>query len=79
MATHGKLGEFEASLEDWTSYIEHLNNYFVANDITDAGKQRAILLSACGIATYKVIRNLVAPQAPGDKNFKDIVTLVTAH
>lgn len=33
--------------------------HFVANDVVDADKNRSILLSVCGPATYKVIRNLV--------------------
>ena len=43
MATHGTLGEFDAGNEDWTSYSERLEQYFHANDVKDADKQRAIL------------------------------------
>ena len=60
MAAHGKLDQFQGQ-EDWESYEERLQQYFVANDIKDAEKQRVILLSTCGQSTYKVIRNLVAP------------------
>ncbi len=63
-AKHGTLAEFDAGIEDWKSYAERLEQYFVANDITDAGKQRVVLLSGCGAATYKLIRNLVAPAKP---------------
>ena len=52
--------------EDWESYEERLQQYFVANDIAEAEKQRAILLSVCGQSTYNVIRNLVAPKKPGE-------------
>ena len=67
MTVHGKLEQFHVRQEDWKSYEEHLQQYFVANDIAEAEKQRAILLSACGQrSTYKVIRNLMAPKKPGE-------------
>ena len=45
MAKHGSIGEFDRSQEDWVSYCEQLEQYFVANDVKNADKQRAILLS----------------------------------
>lgn len=44
MAKHGHLGEFEANKDDCVFYIERAKQYFAANEVTDAGKQRAILL-----------------------------------
>ena len=79
MANHGTIGPFEQGKEDWTSYSERLEQYFAANDVTDAGKQRAILLSSCGAPTYQVIRNLTAPDKPTARTFKEIVALVKDH
>ena len=73
MAAHGKLEQFHMGQEGWESYKECLQQYFVANDIAEADKQRAILLSACGQSTYKVLRNLVAPKKPGECAYKDIL------
>ena len=42
-------------------YAECLEKYFLANDVEAGDKQRAILLSVCGPATYQLIRNLAAP------------------
>ena len=61
------------------SYAERLQEYFAANDIDAAAKQRAILLSSCGAETYQLIRNLVVPHKPADKSFKQLVDLVQAH
>ncbi|XP_065895807.1 uncharacterized protein [Dysidea avara] len=36
MATRGGIGEFSGEAADWESYIERLENYFVAHEITDA-------------------------------------------
>ena len=32
MAKHGSMGEFFPAREQWDTYIERLQNYFVAND-----------------------------------------------
>ena len=45
MATHGNIGEFDAQREDWITYSERLSEYFTANKVDGAEKQRAILLS----------------------------------
>ena len=79
MATHGTVGEFQPSQEDWTSYVERLQQYFTANDVIAAEKQRAILLSAVGASTYRLIRSLLAPAKPTDHPFKEIVAAVQAH
>ena len=52
-ATHGNFGEFTRESDDWTDYTESLQQYFLANDVADAEKQRAILFSVCGPATYR--------------------------
>ena len=51
MTTYGQIGEFHGEPEEWTSDVERLECYFVANDVADAEKQRAILLSYCGAST----------------------------
>ena len=59
MAVHGAVAAFDPSKEDFSSYAERLDHYFIANDVKDEAKQRSILLSVCGPATYKLIRSLV--------------------
>ena len=55
-SNHGHIGEFNNQLEDWRSYTERLQNYFIANNIKSEAKQHAILLSVCGPRTYKLIQ-----------------------
>ena len=76
MATHGVVSMFDLSTQDWTTYTERMKHYFVANDVTDADKKHSILLSACGPATYKVIRNLVEEGKLDTMPYDDIVKLV---
>ena len=52
MARHGQLSEFTPATEDWRLHMEWLKQYFAANDVNDAVKQKAILLSVCGAETY---------------------------
>jgi len=66
MAVYGRLEHFHGRQEDWDSYEEYLQQYFMANNIKEAEKQRTILLSACGQNTYEVIHDLVALRKPGD-------------
>ena len=72
-AIHGSIGPFTSSAEDWTSYSERLQQYFIANDVNDDSKQRAILLSNCGPQTYQLLKSLLTPDKPADKTFTEIV------
>lgn len=38
MAKHGSIGEYKPESEDWMAYTERVRHYFIANDITDDGK-----------------------------------------
>ena len=79
MAQHETSGKFDPAKEDWISYTERLQQYFTSNDMDDWNKQCVILLSACGPATYQLIRNLVAPSKLTSKSFQEIVDLVSKH
>ena len=74
MATLRKVDKFDASKEEWPQYEERLTHFFQANDIDDAGKKRAVLLSVVGPVTYKLLRNLLAPAKPGEKTYGELVT-----
>ena len=68
MAVNGSVGPFIQGSEDWLTYIERLDQYFIANTIVEAGKQWAILLSMCGATTYQLIRDLTFPDRLSEKN-----------
>ena len=80
MATvFGKVDEFDATKEEWTQYVERLEHFFVANDIADAGKKRAVLLSVVGASTYALLWNLVSPAKPGEKSYSELVAVLKEH
>ena len=74
MATHGNIGEFNSTREDWLSYTEGLVQYFMANAISEGDdKRRAILLSFVVLPhSYQLIRNLVARDKPTDKTLLNL-------
>ena len=39
MATFGNIGEFSEDSEQWELYIDRLQEYFAANEITNADRQ----------------------------------------
>ena len=79
MATHGSLGEFDHRTGDWKSYIERAQQYYTANDIDGADKQRAVLLSCVGDQTYRIIKDVLAPSTPASTNLKSIIDAMTEH
>ena len=76
MALLGSVGPFDRDTDDWKSYWGRLQQFFLANEISDKVKQRAVFLSVCGSATYQLIRSLVAPGNPADKELDVLVKLV---
>ena len=78
-ALQGPLPEFSGAANEWEIFVKQLTHYFVANGIDDAAKQRATLLSACKMATYKLLRTLVAPAALTIKTFDELVGLAREH
>ncbi|KAJ7993898.1 hypothetical protein DPEC_G00259470 [Dallia pectoralis] len=54
----GTLAAFDGKEQSWEEYCEILEQFFEANGIDDGEKQRTILISVVGPATYKLIRNL---------------------
>ena len=79
MAAHGTISEFFSAQEIWTSYIECLEQYLIANKVEETDQQRAILLSVCSPATYRLIHNFASPKKPTELKFNDIMDLVTKH
>ena len=52
---HGSFSKFSSSQETWIAYVKRLEQCLAANKIKDADQHRAILLSVCGPATYRLI------------------------
>ena len=77
--SYGNIGEFDQAVETWDSYIERMEQYFVANEVTTATKKKAILLSTCGPSTYSTIRSLATPDKPTDLKYAALLELAKKH
>ena len=76
---HGVVSPYDGNQEEWVEYAERLENYFIANDIADVAKRRAILLNGVGAPTYRLIKTLALPGTPKDLSFEEIVERVRDH
>ena len=57
MALLGTVGPFDPAVDDWVVYCERLEQFFQANGVAAAEKQRAVLLSVCGNSTHRRIQD----------------------
>ena len=58
----GHIDQFDPAGEQWPQYVERLEQFFVANEITGDGKavkRRATFLSVVGRCTYNLLRSLI--------------------
>ena len=78
----GHTEPFNFSQEEWTQYVERLEQFFQANDIVGGGKavkRRATFLFIVGSSLYNLLRSLVSPAQPTDKTFEQLVKILTKH
>ena len=61
------------------TYVKRLENFFLANDIDDDEKKRAVFISIIGPSMYKTLRNLVTPAKPADKTLTKLVKVLLTH
>ena len=76
----GQMESFDCDQGDnWLTYVECLEQYFVVNDITSGVKKAAVLLTVVGPKTYGLIRDLLAPDKPAEKSYAEIVAAMKEH
>ena len=74
-----KIEPLDGSVENWTSYVERIEEYFKVNKVDNNMKVSALLSLVVGDSTYSLLRNLTLPDKPADKHFDDIVKLLKEH
>lgn len=75
----GHLREFDAANSDWSIFKKRIDNYFVANAITDDKRKGAILLNILNEEAYKLIYNLCLPDEPESKTYTGLSKLLSDH
>lgn len=79
MATLGILPEFDPKKQDWDVHLKRLQQFFIANEITDEEKKRAIVLNTLTEEAYKLTINLCIPKKPEDTEYNAIVNILSGH
>ena len=46
----GGIAKYDSEREDWSSYLERIDLFFTANDVTGEAKKKSMLLNCCEIA-----------------------------
>ena len=78
----GKIDPFDPELEESSQYVERLDQFFEANDLTGDGKatkRRATFLTVVGPGPYRLLRSLLSPAKPSDKTYDELVKKLTEH
>ncbi|XP_048578018.1 uncharacterized protein K02A2.6-like [Nematostella vectensis] len=78
MSVIGQLREFDRQKESFEAYIERLENFMKANGVRKENEV-AVLLTAIGPETYGLLRNLLTPEKPDTKTYKDLVDILSGH
>ncbi|XP_022108206.1 uncharacterized protein LOC110988727 [Acanthaster planci] len=73
----GRLDPYD-QVKEITNYLERLDLFFKANDIS-AAKQAAVLLSCIGAPVYKTVKSLCDPEAVSEKTYTELCTLLKSH
>ena len=82
MALLGKSEQYDPEQEEWLQYVERLEQFIKANDLTGdskVDKRRATSLSIIGPVPYKLLRSLLAPAKPKEKKYDEQVAKITEH
>ena len=79
MAFLGSVEKFNMHEDNWLEYVERVQQFFVANDITTDEKKRGVLLTVIGSETYSLLRNLLLPLKPSELSFAQIIEVLKNH
>ena len=79
MTAIGKIEQFKPEEELITAYLERVELYFAANDITDGAKKVTVFLSVGGVLAYTLLRDLVSPAKPKEKTFEQLTEALKKH
>ena len=69
MALYGHIHEFNQTEENINGYLDRLDFYLEANNVSAPEKKRAILLSVVGPQQFRLLKDLAAPNKRAEKSF----------
>jgi len=74
----GRMDVFNPKEEEWLTYIERLEMFFVVNSVPE-DKKAASLLTLMGGKMYALLKSLTTPTKPTEMLFEDIVEVMGRH
>ena len=74
----GRMDAFNPKEEEWLTYVERLEMFFVVNNVPE-DKKAASLLTLMGGKMYALLKSLTTPTKPTEMPFKDIVEVMGRH
>ena len=74
----GHMDVFNPENETITAYLERFDLFIQANGVAE-GKKVPVFLSVLGSKTYTLLRNLLSPALPKDKDFAKLARELTSH
>ena len=75
----GKFEAFDPDQLSWDSYHERLLQFFIANDVVDEQKKRALLLTSLSMEQYRLLTNFYAPASPTTITFDALCARLKQH
>ena len=79
MALYGHITEFKHSEGTINDYIDMLDFYLEANEVTEVSKKRAILQTVVAPQQFRLPKDLAAPGKPADKTYDALCLLLNQH
>eukprot|EP00118_Oscarella_pearsei_P019663 m.210274 g.210274 ORF g.210274 m.210274 type:complete len:293 (+) comp39743_c0_seq9:980-1858(+) len=85
VAMIGTMEPFDAKSDEWTAYVERLDEFFLANgldgpDPRAARRRVAVFSSFIGSETYRLLKRLVEPgRKPSSYSYEDLCKLLSTH
>ncbi|XP_072050229.1 uncharacterized protein [Amphiura filiformis] len=71
------MDKFDSNVEDFGSYIERLEHFFTATEITE--HKASHLITCIDPATYRLLKAQVAPAKVTDKTYEQLVDILKEH
>ena len=75
----GSVESLDINSDNWLEYVERVEQYFIANEITTEVKKKGILLTIIGSEAYTLLRSLTEPEKPSEKTYQQIVDILKRH
>ncbi|XP_046383599.1 uncharacterized protein K02A2.6-like [Ischnura elegans] len=75
----GRMDPFSPDEEDFVSYAERFEQYFLLNGITQEEVKVPMFITFCGASTYTLLKNMLFPKKPTEQTFAELVGVLTTH